>query len=52
MPDPEKISRRERNRYYRKYLKRVMSRLRRRKGKLDPENAPRKTRHLTRGWSD
>ena len=51
MGGPEKVGR-----YcgpgYRKHLKRVLSKLRRRKAKHDPENAPCKTRHLTKGWGD
>lgn len=33
-----------------KWLKRQTSKLRRRLEKRDPENAPTKLRHLTRGW--
>lgn len=36
----------------RKQAKREARRLRRRYEKLDPENAPRATREVLRGWAD
>jgi len=48
----EKLCRFTGNPGTRRWLKRMLRRLRRRTEKLDPENAPTSNRQYIRGWSD
>jgi hypothetical protein len=52
MAKAEAISRHEHHVLYRRGLKKKAKRIIRRAAKSDPENAPTKLRHVTRGWSE
>lgn len=52
MANAEKICRNNMSRKDRRWAKRCTHRLIRIAVRRDPENAPEKLRHVTRGWSD